>query len=167
MAAGCFPRGYSECEPATMQSGIQDCLRPIAIRLRPGQDLRESLSLVAQHYQLQAAMIVTAVGSLKQAALRYAGASEAVVVSGPFEIVSLVGTLSVHGLHLHGAIASSTGEMLGGHIMPGCLVYTTVEIVLAELLQYQFLREIDPQTGYRELCIAPLDALDHFSSASQ
>ncbi|MGF1460657.1 MAG: hypothetical protein ACFBSG_16730 [Leptolyngbyaceae cyanobacterium] len=38
--------------------------------------------------------------------------------------------------------------------MPGCLIYTTAEIVVGVLSGVQFHRQIDEQTGYRELTIA-------------
>ena len=48
------------------------------------------------------AWIVTCVGSLKQAHLRMAGATERTLFKGPFEITSLVGTLSQDGVpHAH------------------------------------------------------------------
>lgn len=127
-----------------------------ALRLTPGQDLRVSLEEFAHGHQIQAGVILTAVGSLQQAALRFAGADAATVLPGPFEIVSLVGTLSVDGLHLHGAIASATGETIGGHIMTGCRVHTTVELAIADLPDYRFNRTLDPATGYRELAIKSL-----------
>ena len=51
--------------------------------------------------------------------------------TGKFEIVSLTGTLSAGGSHhLHVAIADSTGAVFGGHLLAGCVVRTTAEIVL-------------------------------------
>jgi uncharacterized protein len=127
-----------------------------ALRLAPGQDLKQALQDLAQTQPIQAGIVLTAVGSLQQAALRFAGQPQATVLSGPFELVSLVGTLSVEGLHLHGAIADAQGRTLGGHIMEGCLVYTTAEIVVAEVPHTLFRRQIDACTGYRELVIEAL-----------
>ena len=63
-----------------------------ALRLIPGDDLKESLDrAVAQ--AIDAAAVVTCVGSLEQAMIRFAGAEQATRVPGPLEIVSLVGTL--------------------------------------------------------------------------
>ncbi|ASC69723.1 Bifunctional protein GlmU [Halomicronema hongdechloris C2206] len=126
-----------------------------ALRLHPGQDLRRALGTYAQEEALEAAVIVSAIGSLETAALRFAGQSEAQVLQGPFELLSLAGTLSTHGLHLHGAIANGAGSVCGGHIAAGCVIYTTAEVAIAALPGYSFRREIDPQTGYRELCINP------------
>ncbi|MEM6717451.1 MAG: PPC domain-containing DNA-binding protein, partial [Cyanobacteria bacterium P01_C01_bin.147] len=103
-----------------------------------------------------AGCILTTVGSLQQASLRFAGQDSATVLTDRFEIVSLVGTLSRSGMHLHLAIADSQGQTLGGHVMPGCLIYTTAEIVVGILPELTFQRQLDDQTGYRELAITDL-----------
>lgn len=126
-----------------------------ALRLRPGQDLRASLAEFAQQQQLTAGVILTAVGSLNPAALRFATAAAATTIAGPVEIVSVVGTLSVDGLHVHLAVADADGKTYGGHLMAGCVVYTTVELAIANLPQYRFQRAFDADTGYRELQIQP------------
>ncbi|AFY67914.1 PPC domain-containing DNA-binding protein [Geitlerinema sp. PCC 7407] len=130
----------------------------LALRLHPGDDLRGALADLALAQGWEAACIVTAVGSLGQAALRWAGQSETTLLTGPFEILSLSGTLSRHGLHLHCAIADGQGRTFGGHLQPGCQIYTTAEIVIALLPQYCFRREMDPQTGYLELEIGPRES---------
>lgn len=124
-----------------------------ALRLSPGEDLKAGQQNFTQQYALSAGCILTAVGSLSQASLRYAGEENATVLTGKFEIVSLVGTLSMEGLHLHVAIADSQGNTLGGHVMPGCLIYTTAEIVVGALDGITFHRQLDDRTGYRELAI--------------
>lgn len=77
---------------------------------------------------------------------------------GHFEIVSLVGTLSANGSHLHLAVADSTGRTIGGHLLDGCRVYTAAEIVLGELPALDFRRETDPAFGYLELVVRPVPA---------
>ncbi len=68
--------------------------------------------------------------------------------------VSLTGTLSRHGSHFHIAIADGTGRTIGAHLLEGCRVYTTAEIVIGILADVSFLRTVDVQTGYPELEIA-------------
>lgn len=63
-------------------------------------------------------------------AIRFANQPDASAGSGHFEIVSLTGTVSVNGSHLHLSISDSTGRTIGGHLTAGCKVYTTAEIVL-------------------------------------
>ncbi|NJL46600.1 MAG: DNA-binding protein [Leptolyngbyaceae cyanobacterium SM2_5_2] len=123
------------------------------LRFHPGQDLKQSLKSFAVQNNLQAAAILTGIGSLNPAALRFAAQPEATVLTGSFELISLAGTLSAHGLHLHGAVADDQGHVYGGHIADGCLVRTTAEIVLAELSNLCLQRVLDPSTGFLELVV--------------
>jgi uncharacterized protein len=123
------------------------------VRLRPGTDLRGSLEEFVAAHRLAAGFIVSAVGSLSRASLRYAGKDEAALVIRPFEIVSLSGTLSPQGCHLHASVSDDAGNVLGGHVLGGCIVRTTAEIVIGIPANLRFSREIDAETGYRELMV--------------
>lgn len=135
-------------------------MKTLALRLRPGQDLLGEISRICRENDYQAALILTCVGSLAQARLRLANRSETTVYSGYFEIVSLTGTIAPEGAHLHLSISDSNGKTWGGHLMPGCRIYTTAEIVLGELEGIRFSRPPDDETGYDELEITPLDPAD-------
>lgn len=128
-------------------------MQTFCLRLTPGQDLKQELQTFAQAQALEAGIILTALGSLTQASLRFAAATEATAIDGPLELISLSGTLSRHGMHLHGAIADAQGRVYGGHIMPGCLIRTTAEIAIANLPHLRLHRQPDPVTGYLELVI--------------
>jgi len=129
-------------------------LKPLALRLNPGQDLKVELDNLAQSRNIEAACIVTCMGSLTKAVLRYANQEKAVELVGHFEILSLTGTLSKYGSHYHIAIADGTGRTIGAHLLEGCRIYTTAEIVIGLLPEVSFLRTVDVQTGYPELEIA-------------
>ncbi len=131
-------------------------MQSLAIRLHPGQDILAELEHLAQERAIEAACVLTCVGSLTSAVLRYANQNEATQLDGHFEIVSLTGVLSRHGSHFHISIADTTGKTIGAHLLPGSKVYTTAEIVLAIFPEYSFARTFDPQTGYPELEINPL-----------
>ena len=135
-------------------AGAATALTPYCLRLSPGDDLKYCLQTFTESRAIAAGCILTTVGSLQQASLRFAGQDSETILAGRFEIVSLVGTLSRDGLHLHLAIADEQGHMIGGHVMPGCLIYTTAEIVVGALSGLTFQRRLDTQTGYRELAIA-------------
>lgn len=132
---------------------IASRVRAIAIRLRPGQDLRQELLALARQERLQAAFVMTAVGSLTQARLRLADQASASSFEGKFEIVSLVGTLGQDSSHLHLSLSDSTGKTIGGHLVDGNLVYTTAEIVIGEMEDVTFSRAPDPVSTFRELVI--------------
>jgi uncharacterized protein len=132
----------------------------VALRLHPQQDLKAELEAFVQEQNLEAAYVITCVGSLTQAVLRFASQPSGILLKEKFEIVSLTGVLSKHGSHYHVAIADSTGRTLGGHMMPGCLIYTTAEIIIGSLPHLSFRREPDALTGYQELTISP-KLIDH------
>jgi uncharacterized protein len=140
---------------APVPAALPSAMRTYALRLSPGQDLRQQLNAFVEQHQIKAGAIVTCVGSLTQATLRLANQENPSVYGGHFEIVSLVGTLSTSGSHLHLAVSDSTGRTLGGHLLDGNLVYTTAELVLGVLDDVEFRREPDPTFGYRELTVYP------------
>lgn len=131
-------------------------LSAVALRLGPGEDLIETLERSVRVKGIEAACVLTCVGSLRRAVLRFADRDEWTTLDAKFEIVGLTGVLSRHGGHYHVALSDGEGRAIGGHIEHGCLVYTTAEIVLGILPQLQFRREHDAATGYPELRIAPL-----------
>jgi hypothetical protein len=124
-----------------------------ALRLRPGEDPLAALDSFAQDNHLEAACVLTCVGSLRKAVLRFANQEATTTLTGHFEIVSLTGVFSNHGSHYHIAIADEAGRTYGAHLSEGSEVYTTAEIVLAAFTDMRFYRRFDPQTGYPELDI--------------
>lgn len=126
----------------------------LPLRLHPGQDLKIELDRLIDTYEIEAACILTCVGSLTTAVLRFANQETSERLDGHFEIVSLTGVLSRHGSHYHIAIADERGTSYGAHLMDGCKVYTTAEIVIGIIPNCSFLRTFDPQTGYPELEVA-------------
>lgn len=126
-------------------------MRVHVLRLQPGEDLRGVLAGFLQEPGGQAACIVSGIGSFSQAVLRYAGAEQGTRLEGPLELLALAGTLSLDGPHLHASVSDARGEVRGGHVMAGCVVRTTAEIVLGLLDGWVFRRELDPSTGYPEL----------------
>ena len=127
--------------------------KTFAIRLKPGADLKKSIEAFLADNHIEAAGIATCVGSLTDANLRYAHQPEGTALKGHFEIVSLTGVLSINGSHLHIAIANEKGETIGGHLLDGNLVYTTVELIITELTDLSFKREVDSTFGYKELVV--------------
>lgn len=124
-----------------------------ALRLHPGDDVRAKLEEFVAEQHIHAGFVASCAGSLRVAAIRFADRSEVATIAGPFEIVSLSGTLGVDGSHLHIAVSDGDGKTLGGHLAAGAIVYTTAEIVVGDLTGARFRRETDPATTYKELVI--------------
>jgi len=133
----------------------------LVLRLTPGEDLRTALTAAFTQLQAEqnakAACVISAVGSLSRAVLRYAAEPGGTVLLEPLELITLSGTLSPDGAHLHASVADARGNMRGGHVMPGCIVRTTAEIVLAPLPGWEFTRAQDAQTGFKELVVRRTD----------
>lgn len=144
-----------ERQGAAVERGESKGMRVYALRLRPGQDLRQELEKFTRERGIRAGFVITTVGSLQKASLRLADKSSATGFEGKFEIVSLVGTLAQDGVHLHASISDNTGRTVGGHLVEGCVIYTTAEVIIGEAAGIEFRRETDKSTGYKELTIRP------------
>lgn len=121
------------------------------LRLPPGADLRAALQAALVDRRAQAGFVVAGIGSLRPARLRLAGADAEFVVDDDSEILTLSGTLSPDGPHLHLSVADAQGRVHGGHALPGCVVRTTAELLIAWLDGWAFARVRDEATGYAEL----------------
>ena len=126
-------------------------MQTLPIRLTPGEDLRQAIEAAVRSQGSHAAFVLSGVGSLSAAGLRFAGAQQPQRLSGDMEILSLSGSVARNGSHLHMALSTATGQVLGGHVSPGCIVRTTAEVLLALLPEWEFAREPDAATGYDEL----------------
>jgi Predicted DNA-binding protein with PD1-like DNA-binding motif len=123
-------------------------------RLKPKEELFAAIDKLVQEEQIKGGIIMALVGSLTEAHLRFAGQNEETVLRGPFEIVSATGIAAMSGSHIHIAISDGQGTTFGGHLMPGSLVYTTVELAVYDVsAQYTFGRELCGESGYEELTV--------------
>eukprot|EP01121_Diplochlamys_sp_Union-15-3_P016106 TRINITY_DN5423_c0_g2_i4.p1 TRINITY_DN5423_c0_g2~~TRINITY_DN5423_c0_g2_i4.p1 ORF type:complete len:139 (-),score=19.77 TRINITY_DN5423_c0_g2_i4:18-434(-) len=125
----------------------------LAFRFLPGQDIYLEIESVIKKYNISAGFIATVVGSLTKLNLRLANTFNCLQKEGHFEIVSLVGTLSPQGVHLHMCVSDSTGATYGGHLKPGNILYTTGEVVIGILNDYDFMREHCEKSGWPELVV--------------
>ena len=132
---------------------MRTSMEVMALRLKPGQDLKNELMQWARTEKVKAGCVVTCVGSLQEVNLRFANQPEGTVLKGKYEIVSLVGTFSDESAHLHLSVSDTTGATTGGHLLDGNLIYTTAELVIGLLPDVEFARETDPTYGYKELMI--------------
>ncbi|QEW22367.1 hypothetical protein LA6_004585 [Marinibacterium anthonyi] len=155
---------------STVDTPLYSHGRHVALRLKPGEDVMEALQAFVVRHAITACAIVSSVGSLTDAAIRYANREETTRLKGHFEICSLIGTLECAapgealngapsdakgGAHVHLSISDGEGRMIGGHLMRGCRVYTTLELVLLVLDDTVFTREPCDASGYPELVIRP------------
>jgi predicted DNA-binding protein with PD1-like motif len=123
------------------------------LRLSPGDDLRVDLEDVLRRLKSRAAFVIQGIGSLSVAQLRFAGDDDPTELRGDLEILTLAGSISSDGAHLHMSVADPRGRVFGGHVARGCIVRTTAEILLVLLPEHRFSREYDLSSGFMELVI--------------
>lgn len=129
-------------------------MKTYTFRLKPAQDLFDSIEEFVRDHNIEAGCILSSVGSLTHATLRLANRDYNTEYEGHFEIVSMTGTVSLHGTHLHIAMSDGDGVTIGGHLMSGCKIYTTAEIVIAEFEDEIYKRELyENDSGYEELVV--------------
>lgn len=120
-------------------------------RLHRGDDLLEEIRHLAREKRISAGAVLSAVGCVSAARVRDASGVTVRELHERCEIVSLNGTVSERRCHLHIALSKEDLSTVGGHLMPGCIVNTTCELVVAELDGWRFDVEQDAQTGYDEI----------------
>jgi len=130
-------------------------------RLKSGQDLFDSIEAFVKEKRVGAGCVLSGVGSLTHATLRLANRDFYSEYDGHFEIVSITGTVSIHGSHLHTSISDGDGKTIGGHLDSGCKIYTTAEIVIAVFDEVIYKRELAEDSGYDELVVYAVGPTSH------
>jgi len=126
-------------------------MRTVCKRLHRGDDLLLSIRRIAAEESLRAAVVLSAVGCVSCARLRDASGVHIRELPEHFEIVSMTGTVSALRCHLHVALSREDLTTVGGHLVPGCIVNTTCELVLLEMDGVEYGEEPDTETGYDEI----------------
>ena len=129
-------------------------MKPYLFRLEPQSDLKEGILAFCASNRIMTGVIISAVGSLSHAVLRIADGKSVIEKTGPFELTSLSGTITQDSIHAHLSLYDDKMMSLGGHLMKGCLIHTTMEIALLDLGdEFESDRVFDPKTGYDELTV--------------
>jgi predicted DNA-binding protein with PD1-like motif len=136
-----------------MRMALAEEIQIQVLRLKPGQDVKVEIDAYVKAHALHAASVISAVGSLNEANIRFANKDKSTVIKGPLEVVSLSGTLGLDGDHLHIAVSDGAGKTTGGHLVEGNKVFTTMELVIGVYPSLIFKRTLDSASGYKELDI--------------
>ncbi|MDO4197540.1 MAG: DNA-binding protein [Erysipelotrichaceae bacterium] len=124
-------------------------VKELAFRLKRGDDLKKGI--VSHLSENDTAVILSAVGCLSHLKIRLAKALDYLDTEEDYEIISMIGTVSKGNAHLHIGVSDDKGNCVGGHLMDGCIINTTCEVVLGILEEYDSCREFDEETGYDEI----------------
>jgi len=126
-------------------------MKTYGIRLRRGTDLLEEIEKFCTEKKIKAGVLLSGVGCVTRARIRDASGVTIVSVDEPMEIVSLMGTVSAKRCHLHVSFSKEDLSVIGGHLVKGCIINTTCELVIGEMAGYEFDVEFDEETSYDEL----------------
>jgi predicted DNA-binding protein with PD1-like motif/glutaredoxin len=112
-------------------------MHALPLHLGPGSDLRHSLEQLAAEQQISG-FVLGVVGNLSQAAFQCPGQAEPTLLQGDLEIITLNGTLSPQGVHLHLSLSDGSCQVWGGHLEHGTLVLKGADLLVG------FLTSSDP-----------------------
>lgn len=121
-------------------------------RLTQGSDLKKEIEEYVVKHKISG-VILCSVGCLNKLTIRLADGKSILEKDGRFEIVSITGTLSEDGVHIHISVSDEAGNTIGGHLKDGCIVNTTAEVVIKVFEDIKLKREVDENTGYDELVV--------------
>jgi len=135
--------------------------RRYIIKIKPGEKLKERLIVFAQQAGVKNAVVISAVGSVRDAFFRgiKAGAKRPITeprmrqhhLTGPLELLGLEGNLISDDsgeidCHLHVILGKSSGEVAGGHLFDA-EVFASCEILLTEMVVQGVERHISKSAG--------------------
>ena len=123
----------------------------IFARLLEEEDLLEAITQTAEEGRVKAGFFFL-IGTLKKAKMGFfhQGRYQPIEMAEPLEIVSCMGNISIKQneplVHAHIAVSNRKGEVFGGHVLPGCIIAATGELVLIEALDMELQRKLDEKT---------------------
>ena len=109
-------------------------MQPLPLKLAPGSDLRHSLEELAQRDGISG-FVLGVVGNLTKASFQCPGQAEPTVLEGDLEVITLNGTFSPEGVHLHLSLSDGACQVWGGHLEPGTIVQKGVDLLIGVLEQ--------------------------------
>lgn len=122
-----------------------------SIRLHRGDDLLLSIKELAKEKDMKAGVVLSSVGCVLCAKLRDASGIHIQSIDEHCEIISLNGTISATRCHLHLSLSKEDLSTIGGHLVEGCIINTTCELIIGEIPNLRIDVEFDDETGYDEL----------------
>ncbi|TFG34964.1 DNA-binding protein [Candidatus Thorarchaeota archaeon] len=126
--------------------------RVLVVRLEPGEDILKSIVRAVNEHSISSGYL-SLIGAVSSVHLGYfdrdANVYRDFTIHEDLEIVSCVGNVSKHNgdnvVHAHVVASNEKGQCYGGHLMEGCTVSVTIEIVITEIPL--MVRCLDEATG--------------------
>ena len=136
-----------------MKKRQQTIKRVIWVEVKYGDDLLKTISTACLENNIKSGFI-TVIGALQKAKFGYYSQKEKRYrensIKEPLEIISGLGNVSIKDgkpfVHLHISLADKKGNVFGGHLNEGCIVFAA-ECAIFELEGDKLKRKFDELTG--------------------
>ena len=143
--------------------------RVLTIRMAPGDDLFGTTLKICEERGVKAGVILSAAASLQKAVLRnvwkfpdpFPITNDCRIftpLNGPLELLQMSGNITQTEagepyLHAHVTISLGRPEAtcFGGHLVEGCTIFSTCELMIAELEDVALMRVMDKHTQVSEV----------------
>ena len=129
-------------------------MRSLPLKLAPGSDLLLTLEELARRDGISG-FVLGVVGNLTQASFQCPGQANPTVLEGDLEVITLNGTLSPEGVHLHLSLSDGACQVWGGHLEPGTIVQKGVDLLIGVLEQRDGSPERKTSTPRLEIAVLP------------
>jgi len=129
-------------------------MQSLPLKLAPGSDLRLSLEELAQRDGISG-FVLGVVGNLTKASFQCPGQAEPTVLEGDLEVITLNGTFSPEGVHLHLSLSDGACQVWGGHLEPGTIVQKGVDLLVGVLDQREGRPARQTATPRIEIAVLP------------
>ena len=129
----------------------------VLAKLDDGEDLLKSIDKLAAEHRLENAMVMWAIGMVRDAEVGYFNGKEyeKVTYAEPLELLSLHGTYAGKAdpkIHVHLSAAGRDRRVVGGHVFRAT-VSTLNELCLWRLWRTRLDRVLHPRSGLKELTL--------------
>ena len=132
----------------------------IAIRLTPGSDVSAGISEACKKHNIKDGVIISALGSWRKVTFcnpidlpnGKKGYGDPRVLEGNFEVLSLSGIIC-HDQdgnvtpHTHLVVCDEKGNAFGGHMVPGCEILLTTDIIIGSFTGIEMGYSFDQELG--------------------
>ncbi len=123
--------------------------RILFFRIFEDEDLLEAIKRRVRESKINAGILLL-IGSLKEAYLGFyeKGEYKGIAIKKPLEIASCMGNISLREdgelvVHAHMVVSDENGNAYGGHLLDGCKVAATAELILIEAHGIELKRKFD------------------------
>lgn len=126
-------------------------LEVIAVGIRPGEMLLESIEAAIKEHDIQNGAVVSGIGTLKVCNMhhiehdRFPPENRYYTVSKPVEVSNISGIIADGQPHLHMTVGYRDEWALAGHLEPGCEVLYLAELVILKFNGMQLARHRDKE----------------------